>query len=54
MSNEEPVPSKLTRAEIDRRIEYIQQKLSRATHTEDLRSLNRTLERLIMLEACDD
>ena len=44
----------MTRQEIEPRIKFVQKKLSETSHIEDLKSLNRTLERLIMMEADDD
>lgn len=54
ISDDDFEKSKLTRKEIDARIEYIQEKHARATHPADLKALARTLERLIMLDAVDD
>lgn len=54
MSNEEPIASKMTRKQIDARIEYIEEKICRATHVEDLKSLNRTLQRLLLLVGSDE
>ena len=44
----------MTRKEIETRIELIQKQLNKARHPEDIKSLSRTLERLIMMDAEDD
>lgn len=44
----------MKRSEIERRINFVQQKLAEARDPQTLASLNRTLERLIMMEAEDD
>lgn len=44
----------MTREQIDARIEFIEKKLSEARHVEDIKSLSRTLERLIMMDADDE
>ena len=44
----------MTREQIETRIEFIQNKLNEARHPEDIKSLSRTLERLIMMDAEDD
>ena len=44
----------MTREQIETRIEFIQKQLNKARHPEDIKSLSRTLERLIMMDAEDD
>ena len=44
----------MTREQIEARIEFIQKQLNKARHPEDIKSLSRTLERLIMMDAEDD
>ena len=44
----------MTREQIETRIEFIQKQLNEARHSEDINSLSRTLERLIMMDAEDD
>ena len=44
----------MTRAQIEVRIEFVQDKLSAATHPEDLKALNALLEKLILMDADDD
>ena len=44
----------MTRAQIEARIRFIQDRLSRVTHPQDIAACNRILEQLIMMEAEDD
>ena len=44
----------MTRAEIEARIRLVQQQLARETHPSTLATLNRCLEKLIMMEADDE
>lgn len=44
----------MTRQEIEARIRFVQDELSRARHPADLASLNRCMERLIMMDADDE
>lgn len=44
----------MTREQIETRIRMIESQLAAARHPQDLAALNKTLERLIMLDADDD
>ena len=44
----------MTRDQIESRIETIQRLLNAASHPQDIKSLSRTLERLILLDADDE
>lgn len=44
----------MTTQQIEARIAWVQEQLASARHPQDLASLNRTLERLIMLDASDE
>ena len=44
----------MTRAEIEARIRLVQQQLARETNSSTLATLNRCLEKLVMMEASDE
>ena len=44
----------MTRAQIEVRIQFVQDRLAEARHPENLKQLNGLLEKLIMMEADDD